>query len=269
MVLVTGAAGFLGKAVVEQLRLSRLTVVAVGRPGGGSDLECDLSDPGGVSRLLKETRPDVVVNLAAKADFSINRLAALFPVNTLCPAVIAAWCAQSGGYLVHASMAVHGRLNAHFGLENPGKPETDYGTSKWLADQAISASGCRSAVIRFGGVFGRGGPRHLGLNRALDGARAGQRPTMVGSGAAKRNYIHVNDAAVVVSRCIAERLTGMFYSGGEVQTIASMLQAICDVWLPGERPAVEAGAEGADQIVEASPELGTPRCFRDALQDCR
>jgi UDP-glucose 4-epimerase len=166
-------------------------------------------------------------------------------------------------------MAVHGRQSTWFGPETPVRPETDYGTTKWLAEQAIAASGCRSAVIRFGGIFGPAGPEHLGINRALRGAQAGRRPEGVGTGSAKRNYLYVEDAAAGVKACVSKGLTGLFYAGGETLTIREMLQSICDVWLPGTAPDMRAGEDAGDQVVHVSAELGPVRTFRQALDDCR
>lgn len=269
-VLITGADGFLGVAVAAALSAARFDARPVTRrPGRVGAIQCDLADPLAVCALLDDIRPEAIVNLAAVADFSPGVLPLLYPVNTLCPALIANWCAANDAYLVQASIAVHGRQAARFGAGQPGVPQTDYGRSKWLAEEAIAASGCRSGVIRLGGIFGSGGPAHLGLNRAIAAAQSGQRPTVIGHGSARRNYLHVDDAAACVLACLTARLQGVFYAGGETRTIREMLQTVCDVWLPGEVPLEQAGSESADQIVESSPELGPVRSFRAGLEACR
>jgi nucleoside-diphosphate-sugar epimerase len=269
-VLITGAEGFLGTASTAALSAARFDVRAVTRrPGRVGAIECDLADPRAVCALLAAVEPEAIVNLAAAADFSPGVLPLLYPVNTLCPALMANWCAANSAYLVQASMAVHGREAARFDVQQPGAPQTDYGRSKWLAEEAIAASGCPSGVIRLGGIFGSRGPAHLGLNRAIAEAQSRKRPTIVGHGSARRNYIHVDDAAAGIVACVTGRLRGVFYAAGEIQTIRDMLQAVCDVWLPGEVPFEQTGPEAADQIVEASPELGPVRPFRAGLEACR
>jgi len=59
-VLVTGGAGFLGRHVVERLRAHGADEVIVPRRA-----ECDLTLETSVERLYRETRPSVVVHLAA------------------------------------------------------------------------------------------------------------------------------------------------------------------------------------------------------------
>ena len=60
-VVVTGARGLLGPFLVERLA-SSTEVLAVSR------VDCDLRDPAGVDRMMRECRPDVVVHAAAYTD---------------------------------------------------------------------------------------------------------------------------------------------------------------------------------------------------------
>jgi nucleoside-diphosphate-sugar epimerase len=271
-ILVTGADGFLGASVVRALSTLGGEVLAVTRRGSGGNgrVVCDLADPAAVNSLMADQRPDSVVNLAARIDFNPGSLSTLYSVNALCPAIIAEYLRRSGGYMVHAStVAVHPLQSVRLNADSTIAPETDYGKSKWLAEQAIVASGCRSAIIRFGGIFGVGGAAHLGLNRAITQAREGQPPMLVGSGRASRNYIYVEDAALAVSSCVGSALTGLYFGAGQARSMREMLQAICDVWLPGQAPISQAGAEARDQVIDASPELGRVRTFREALEHAR
>jgi GDP-L-fucose synthase len=60
-VLVTGGAGFLGAPVCRLLREHGAGQVIVPRR-----VECDLTDASGVARLFEQSRPDVVLHLAAE-----------------------------------------------------------------------------------------------------------------------------------------------------------------------------------------------------------
>jgi GDP-L-fucose synthase len=59
-VVVTGGAGFLGAVVVQKLRSRGCQQVFVPR-----SKSCDLRDRDAVTRLFEETRPDLVIHLAA------------------------------------------------------------------------------------------------------------------------------------------------------------------------------------------------------------
>lgn len=267
--LVTGADGFLGREVVRQLAAAGYDVIPVSRRAGAASpaVVCDLADPLAVARLVDDREPDVVINLAAVIAFDAGVLASLIPVNTIAPGVLASRCAAGGARLVQASsIAIHAADVERFDVDTPAAPATDYGRSKHYAEQLVAASGCRSAIVRFGGIFGHPGPAHLGLNRSIAGAKAGTRPTLTGSGAAKRNYVSVHEAAADVVKCVTDSIEGVVCSGGEVVSIAGMLESVCRAWLPGLEPDRQPGPDGRDQILVRSGRLGPSRSFDEALR---
>ena len=269
-ILVTGADGFLGSAVLQNLRATNANIVAISRRGSAGAIRCDLSNPADLVGMLDEQSPDCIVNIAAEPNFTPGALSIIYPTNSLAPAIMAAYCKRAGAYLVQASGSiVHGFQYTRFNIETPCEPNLDYGVSKLLADKAILASGCRAAIVRFGGIFGDKGPGHLGINKAIAQAKMGARPKLFGAGLSKRNYSYVQDGAAMIAKCIDRQLEGIFYAGGEVISLADMLNAICTVFLPGEQPEVVEGKDSPDQLVDVSPELGPYRSFRDALNDMR
>ena len=269
-ILVTGGDGFLGGAVVRNLRATKANIVAVSRRGSAGAIPCDLSNPADLVRVLDEQSPNCIVNIAAEPNFTAGALSLIYPVNFLAPAIMAAYCKSAGAYLVHTSgTIVHGFQYTRFNIETPCEPNLDYGVSKLLADKAIVASGCRAAIVRFGGIFGNKGPSHLAINKAIEQAKMGVRPKLFGAGLSKRNYVYVEDGAAMIAKCLDSQMEGIFYAGGEVISIADMLNTICNVFCPGDHPQVVEGKDSPDQLVEVSPELGPYRLFLDALNDMR
>jgi dTDP-4-dehydrorhamnose reductase len=267
-ILVTGGDGFLGSAVLRSLRATDANIVAISRRGSVGAITCDLSNPGDLVRMLDEVLPDCIVNVAAEPNFGPGALSLIYPANFLAPAIMAAYCKRVGAYLIQTSGSiVHGFQYTRFNIETPCEPNLDYGVSKLLADKAILSSGCRAAIVRFGGIFGDKGPSHLGINKAIAQAKMGVRPQLFGAGLSKRNYSYVQDGAAMIAKCVDRQLEGIFYAGGEVISLADMLNAICNVFLPGEQPEVVEGKDSSDQLVDVSPELGPYRSFRDALND--
>lgn len=231
-------------------------------------MPCDLGDVSAVNNLVQTVAPDAIINCGASVDISKNSLARQVPVNCLAPGILATWASRHGALFVQTStIVVHGVQVVRADHLAPVQPDTDYARSKSLAEELIKASGCRSTIIRIGGIFGISGPDHLGLNRTIRSAASGTVPTVKGDGAALRNYIHVRDAALALLDATQDELCGVFRLGGsEVLSMKEMLQKVCDVYLPGQSPIYKEGPTTTDQIVEPSPELRASRSFIESLQ---
>ena len=219
-----------------------------------------------VITLLEKTKPDIIINLAASVDFVEKDTKQFFQVNVLLPAIFGNYCKMNNSHLIHSSgIIVHGFMHSHYNVSTELSPETGYGKSKLLADDAITASGCDSSILRFGGIFGKNGPNHLYINKAVDNAQEGKIPTIIGTGNVRRNYIYIKDAAEAIVKCIEKRLTGIYYLGGEVKSVKSMLTDICEVLIPGQLPEYVEGEETDDRIIENSPNFNiTP--FKLAIE---
>jgi nucleoside-diphosphate-sugar epimerase len=271
IVLVTGASGFLGAATVDVARRAGLTVVPTARRGSDGVIGVDLEDVPALVATLDDVQPEAIINCAAVADFGSGVLARQYRTNALAPALMAAWAGRHNTLVVQASATmVHGLRTERIGPTTRLNPDTDYARSKWLAEEMIGASGCRSATIRFAGIFGRSGPGHLGINTAIRKAENGSSPTVVGKGRARRNYVHVEDAAAALVHCVQTQQAGVFLMGGaDTLSIREMLEAVMQVYSPRGELAFTPGMEARDQIVETSPELPPGRSFLEALRDER
>lgn len=267
-ILVTGAAGFLGQAVCKALSDAGLGVTPAHRSDGMAGIKLDLGDPDAVWSALNQVKPSAIINCAARTGFSNETAQMLYPVNALLPALLSKFSADHGTYLIHVSgTLVHGVHTSRITPESALLADTEYGVSKLLADHMIQASGCRSMVIRFGGLFGRRGPDHLSLNRTIRAAAEGEVPKIIGQGSGKRNYLHVDDAAAMILDCLKSERQGVAWAGGkQILSVREMIEAICEVYLQGQAPIYVDGPEAADQIVETSDFLPLGRDFIDALR---
>lgn len=272
-VLVTGADGFLGKAVVEKLKLNGLDTISLTRrenSTSGYSIK-DLGDPKELIETLDVIKPQIIINLAAVIDFSENaNISFLYSVNILCPAILADWAKRNNSYLIQASsIIIHGSGHNLYNHFTPETPDTYYGLSKFLAEKMIISSGCDYAILRFGGLFGKNGPKHLGINVAIDKAKQGIVPSYIGEGTSKRNYLHIKDAASMIEACIKERFLGIYFCGGEIVSFKSMLTRIAEEFNVGSQPVQIAGLDSQDQIVEVSTQLNFYKSFADCLKDCK
>jgi len=171
--LVTGANGFVGKAVCAELLRQRQSVraavrsankpvddaevVAVGAIDGGTDWSAALGDI------------DAVIHLAARVhvmkDSAADPLAEFLKVNLLGTANLAQQAAHAGvKRLVYASsVKVNGeetRGRQSYTEQDIPAPQDPYGISKWQAEQALrriaQESGLEVAIVRPPLVYGPG-----------------------------------------------------------------------------------------------------------------
>lgn len=83
-VLITGASGFTGRALVERLRQSGREVIGLGHEANDGDLpKIDLRDHEGLARTLAQTRPSAIVHLAGIAAPTYGNIGDMYSVNVV------------------------------------------------------------------------------------------------------------------------------------------------------------------------------------------
>jgi nucleoside-diphosphate-sugar epimerase len=273
-VLVTGANGFIGRATVACLEQAGWRVTQGLRSvlvDDESAIALDLTNPAAVLALANEVRFDAMVHLGAHIGWSGAIEAEMYVPNVLTTGCLALLASQWNAHLIFGSAAiVCGVRTEKIDATSPVAPDTAYAHSKWLGEQLMVASKCSHCILRIAGVFGVGGPTHLGLNRAIDGALKGTPPTQVGSGGALRNYIYVKDVAQAIAFALQCKLEGIhLLAGSEIMPVSQMLGEICETFLPDQRPVLKDGQEAMSQLIQPSQALPTTRKFREALVDIK
>ena len=145
-VLVTGADGALGQAVVSALEATPFPVIIhAGRSDG------DLTDENACRALVAENTPRAVINAAGR---TYGDVAELWAANLLIPVRLADAIAGvgSGTRLVIVGSAAEYGLAAHAGLrlreDAPCRPNSDYGLSKLAAGRAMDAMAIDHCIAR-------------------------------------------------------------------------------------------------------------------------
>jgi nucleoside-diphosphate-sugar epimerase len=272
-ILITGANGFTGSHLVRVLGASGYEVIPLDQRGSGLKNEvvidfCDERFPG----VLKGLPPVYgVVHLGARIGWDGSTRAELFQPNVLATAQLVHWAKKTNSYFVFVSAAlIAGERNPYINDACLLNTENEYLYSKWLAEEIIKMSEIRHAILRISGIFGRNGPSHLRINRAITDVLAGVPPVRYGDGKIKRNYIYVKDLCNIIKYCLDNTLEGSHLVGGAYgDTIAEMLETICNVLLPGSKPKIREGHPGYDQIIELSHILPTGRTFEAAVKDIK
>ena len=151
--LVTGADGQIGWELRRSLPPCG-EVVALGRAS------CDLSHPADAARIVRELKPDIVVNAAAytavdRAETEPDRARL---VNAEAVALLADAAQRTGAWLIHYSTdyVFDGTNTRPYVETDAPAPLNVYGATKSRGDLAIGQSGCRHLIFRVGWVYADG-----------------------------------------------------------------------------------------------------------------
>lgn len=154
-VLITGAKGMLGQALVSMVETRQWTGIPLSR----GDL--DITDLRAVRNALFEHRPDVVVNCAAYTDVDGAESARekAFIVNGLGPRNLALACRDIEADLVHISTdyIFDGSKDSGYEIFDQPGPLNVYGASKLWGEKAVASLGHRWYIVRTSWLFGPGG----------------------------------------------------------------------------------------------------------------
>jgi UDP-glucose 4-epimerase len=226
-VLVTGAAGFIGSVVTEQLLDAGHDVVALDSLKHGhaaavlpaaSFVQGDLLDAEGLKRVVASSEVDAVIHLAAEAliDESVRNPGLFFRVNTvgglnLLDAMVAAGVKR---LIFSSTAAVYGEpASTPIPEDAPCLPVNPYGESKLAFERILrwyaGAHDVRSVTLRYFSACGatdRFGEFHVPethLIPILFEVALGQRDAInlygtdyeTPDGTCIRDYVHVSDIA--------------------------------------------------------------------------
>ena len=256
-VLVTGASGFVGRALVEELRHGERSyeVHALERSAG------DLAEPGVAESAVAGA--DVVVHAAAR--IGVVRCEedpeAALRSNVLATTLVARACAAHGARLAYVSTAdVYGSVD-RAGEETPPAPASLYALTKWWGEQAARLYAPeRLLVLRIANPYGPGvetGQGKGALPTMLQQAERGERiPAFRGEA---RSWCWIGDVARAVRLVLESGEDGVFNIGSDAEPLA-----LTDV----ARLACEVAGASPELVDEVEPPPGrvTPRIRVDRLR---
>jgi len=125
----------------------------------------DLAEPDMIRRVVRQAKPDVIVNAAAytAVDKAEAEPELAMRINGLAPGVLAEEAKRLGALLVHYSTdyIFDGEKTTPYVEEDEPNPINVYGQSKLAGERAIAAAGCRHFVFRTSWVYGARGKNFL------------------------------------------------------------------------------------------------------------
>ena len=272
MLLVTGAAGFIGSNVVASLNEAGRTDIVVNDVLGGegkwrnlaSRQFADFIPPADLMRWLEGRKLEAVVHLGAISSTTATDGDLVIEANFRLPLRLFEWCASARTSFIYASSAAtYGDGEAGYSDDwsraalRRLKPMNLYGWSKHVFDLAVVERVARKdkvppqwAGLKFFNVFGPN-EYHKGemmslVAKRFDDAKAGSAIRLfkshragIADGQQRRDFIYVDDAVAVV-RWLLETpsVSGIFNVGtGKARSFRDLMTAMFAAL--GRKPAIE------------------------------
>lgn len=117
----------------------------------------DLANTSGLRRLIREVKPDIIINAAAytNVDKAESETALARAINATGPAVLAEEAKKSRAVLVHYSTdyVFDGAKGSPYLETDQTNPLNVYGQTKLEGEQAITALGCVHLILRTSWVY--------------------------------------------------------------------------------------------------------------------
>lgn len=222
-ILVTGAAGFIGSALCEQLMLSNHEVTAVDNftdyydvslkrlrvkellsPLSLEVLNLDICDQSKVEKIIASSNPEVVIHLAAQAgvrlDVSESRKYVDSNLVGFSNVLISTIENKVPKFLYASSSSVYGDKAEipYSETESNLHPSSFYGSTKLANELLVPTLVKNSATVarglRFFTVYGPWGRPDMAYFRMIANAIVGTEFNFFGDGSIERDFTFINDA---------------------------------------------------------------------------
>lgn len=203
-IAITGAAGLLGKGLMQHLS-ARHQVRGLTRQDG------DITDAGRMRELLTSIRPDVVIHAAAMPDIDEceKNPEQAFRVNYEATRALAQVAADSGmGFgFVSTDAVFDGNSQRPYVETDEVNPPSVYGKSKVAAEDAVKKTVTRYWIFRVSVLFGPGKANFV--NKAL--CKAWGKESYVVANDQLGSATYTLDAAETISRVLESGRAGTFH----------------------------------------------------------
>lgn len=261
---ITGASGYVGRALCDELRRAGIAFRGLSRSGGAESIAIDVRDADALRPFVRGA--DVVIHLAAYVHHAARGVDAEEECRSVnvggTRALIGALASENPAafVIVISSASVYGPSETSMDETSPCKPRTVYGRSKLEADKlflaAVAAGAVCGCVVRPSMIFGPGAPGNL--HRLLRMVQTGFAIEIAG-GSQRKSILPVGDFIAAIRAIASHRgaCNGQVFNvSGEALTIHAILMSIATahrktiriVRLP--RGPMRAGAGIADFLLQ-------------------
>ena len=241
-VLITGSNGLLGQKLIDlALAQSDISLVATSSGSnrhpikvGYTYQELDVCDSDALRAAIVKHQPQAIIHTAAmtNVDACESNQEACEILNVTAVASLARLCKEFNIQLIHLSTDfIFDGANGPYSEDDNPNPLSFYGQSKWKAEQAIVASGCKFAILRTIIVYGVAAAMSrsnivLWSKNALE---KGETISVVND--QWRMPTLAEDLAAACIAAVKKEVQGVFnVSGKDLMNMVELVQQVADFW---------------------------------------
>jgi UDP-glucose 4-epimerase len=241
-VLVTGASGFLGGAVKDELeRLKARTISVVWPPsseyaGRENAVLLDLSKPDGWESLEKFGSVDAIIHCAAVLPGALPG-GDLLDVNQKMTYRILEWGVKKkiSHFTFASTCRVYGLQSYPCTEVSPLSPPDLYAVSKisceYMAKVMMGDAGIPSCSLRISAPYGPRSKAETVIRRFLLNSAQGLPITLYGSGSRSQDFVYEHDVARAFCMALAAKTVGVYnLAGGQSVSIKELATAALDLF---------------------------------------
>lgn len=196
-VLVTGADGFIGRALVAFAAARDARVTGIDRN------EADIADLAAVDRVFQAAQPELVMHAAGLVDWrqDLDLLPPMLRVHVLGTANVlqASRRVAARRVVCFGSAGEYGAAKPPLIEDRAAEPLDPYSTSKLAATELAllfhRSFGLDTTVLRPFNVYGQGEPERRLFPSVFARARSGGGEIACTAGAQQRDFVHIDDVA--------------------------------------------------------------------------
>lgn len=223
--LLIGANGQVGWELCRTLApLGRVVSASI---DAGSEYWVDLADAESVSRLIRDTEPDALINAAAytAVDKAETETGIAQRINADAPGMLGALLKDRGVPIIHYStdFVFAGDAGVPYREEDEPKPVNVYGATKLDGERQLLASGASAVILRTAWIYGARGSNFLLTMRRMFAEKEELKIVndQIGSPTWSRMLAEVT--ALILHRIMVgdldvERIRGVYHLTGAGQT---------------------------------------------------
>lgn len=287
-ILVTGAAGFLGKHIARRFRDSGWEVtgfdVAPMAEEGISFSQGDLTEANSVDQAVRDQ--DVVAHVGAIGDVYLagDQPALAAEVNVVGSANVVEAAVRHGVRVVYASTwEVYGEPRYEpVDEDHPTQPDHPYSITKLAGESLVMAAshlrGLSAVALRLGTAYGPGLRPNSVFRLFIDRARRGEPITIQGDGSQGRQFTNAADVARAFELAAASAVAGIALNvvAPDTVSIKELAERVVERYpteltfgepRPGDVPPALVAADRAKDLLGWSAEVPFDRGLGELIAD--